>query len=93
MVKNEMLKKVSEVSGLSQKDVSAVLSAYATVVVDTLTANRDEKIALENIGTFKVKNVPERKGIIRMGARTGEEYVVPSHSEITFKMSKSAKTI
>lgn len=91
MTKNEMLKKVSEVSGLSQKDVSAVLSAYATVVVDTLTANRDEKVALENIGTFKVKNVPERRGISTLGEK--KEWVKPAHSEICFKITKSVKEI
>ena len=91
MVKNEMLKKVSEVSGLSQKDVSAVLSAYATVVVDTLTENRDEKIALENIGTFKVKKVPERSGVSTLGEK--KEWVKPAHSEICFKISRSIKNI
>lgn len=91
MVKNEMLKKVSEVSGLSQKDVSAVLSAYATVVVDTLTANRDEKIALENIGTFKVKNVPERSGVAALAG--GKTWTKPAHDEIAFKISKSVKEL
>lgn len=91
MVKNEMLKKVAEVSGLSQKDVDAVLTAYATVVVDTLTENRDEKIALGNIGTFKVKNVSERSGVSTLGEK--KAWTKPAHDEITFKMGKAVKEL
>lgn len=90
MVKNEILKKVAEVSGLSQKDVDAVLTAYATVV-DTLTENRDEKIALGNIGTFKVKNVPERSGVAALAG--GKAWTKPAHDEITFKMGKAVKEL
>ena len=91
MVKNEMLKKVAEVSGLSQKDVDAVLTAYATVVVDTLTENRDEKITLGNIGTFKVKSVPERSGVAALAG--GKVWTKPAHDEITFKMCKAVKEL
>ena len=91
MVKNEMLKKVAEVSGLSQKDVDAVLTAYATVVVDTLTENRDEKIALGNIGTFKVKNVHERSGVATLAG--GKAWTKPAHDEITFKIGKAIKEL
>ena len=41
MTKNEVLKKVSELSGATQKDVDAVISAFSDVVVDTLADNRD----------------------------------------------------
>lgn len=91
MLKNEMLKKIAEVSGLSQKDVDAVLTAYANVVVDALTANRDEKIALGNIGTFKVKNVPERSGVSTLGEK--KAWTKPAHDEITFKMGKAVKEL
>ena len=91
MAKNEMLKKVSEVSGLSQKDVDTVLSAYATVVVNTLTENRDEKIALGSLGTFNVKNVPERSGVSTLGEK--KAWTKPAHDEITFKMGKAVKEL
>ena len=93
MTKAEMNKKVSEVTGLSQKDVDAVIAAYVGVVIDTLKADRDEKIALGGIGNFKVKKVNERTGTIQMGARKGEKYVTPAHEEITFKVSKSVKVL
>lgn len=93
MVKTELLKAVAEKVELSQKDVDAVLGAYEEVITETLTANTDEKIAFGKLGAFKVKVVPERVGKIMLGERKGEEYRVPEHSEITFKMSKTAKQI
>lgn len=93
MVKNELLKAVAEKAELSQKDVDTVLTAFENVVTETLTVNADEKIALRKLGAFKVKTVPERVGKIMMGERKGEEYRVPEHNEITFKMSKTAKQI
>ena len=46
MTKNEVLKKVSELSGVTQKDVDAVISAFSDVVVDTLADNRDETVSI-----------------------------------------------
>ena len=93
MTKNEVLKKVSELSGVTQKQVDVVLSAFSDVVVDTLADNRDEKVSIGNLGTFKVKHVPERRGKIMMGERKGEEYVVPEHREPKIKLAKSFKEV
>ena len=89
MIKNEVLKKVSELSGATQKQVDAVLSAFSDVVVDTLADNRDEKVSIGNLGTFKVKHVSERSGVAALAG--GKEWTKPAHDEIYFKMSKSAK--
>lgn len=95
MTKVDLLKQItngiSEIAELSQKDVDAVLTAYATVVTESLTENKDETIPLPGLGTFKVKDVNERRGTIMMGDRKGEEYVTPAHQEPTFKLSKSVK--
>lgn len=91
MVKNEVLKKVSETTGLTQKDIDAVINAYTSVVTDTLTADRDEKIALGGLGTFKVKHVPERSGVAALAG--GKAWTKPAHDEICFKMSKTVKEL
>lgn len=92
MTKVDLLKEITNsVAELSQKDVDAVLVAYATVVTESLTENKDETIPLPGLGTFKVKDVNERRGTIMMGDRKGEEYVTPAHQEPTFKLSKSIK--
>lgn len=44
MVKNDVLRNVAgKLEGCSQKDVEAVLSAYAEVVIETLTMIRQRK--------------------------------------------------
>lgn len=94
MTKNEVLKAVSnKVDGASQKDIAVILDAFTDVITETLTANHTESVAVGKLGKFKVKTVPERRGTIMMGDRKGEEYVTPKHSEITFKMSKTAKQL
>lgn len=93
MKKAEMIKKVSEVSGCYQKDVDAVLEAFGTVVLKTLDENREEKITLPGVGTFSVKNVPEREGTVMLGENKGSKWVKPAHDEICFKISKSVKEL
>lgn len=94
MTKNEILKAVqTKVGGASQKDIAVILDAFADVITETLVADHNESVAVGKLGKFKVKEVPERRGTIMMGNRKGEEYVTPKHSEITFKMSKTAKLI
>lgn len=91
MTKNEVLKKVSELSGATQRDVDAVISAFSDVVVGTLTNNRDEKVSIGNLGSFKVKHVPERSGVAALAG--GKEWTKPAHDEICFKISKSVKEL
>lgn len=91
MTKVELLKEITVATELPQKDIDAVLAAYATVVTETLTENKEESIPLPGLGTFKVKDVNERRGTIMMGDRKGEEYVTPAHQEPTFKLSKPVK--
>lgn len=94
MVKNEIAKAVAnKLEGCTIKDATAVLEAFEEVIVETLKTDPTETVPVGKIGKFRVKDVPERTGIIMMGDRKGETYTVPAHSEITFKMSKSAKTI
>lgn len=92
MTKAEMIKEVSgRVENASQKDISAVLDALTSVVEDVVKAN--DKVTIPGLGTFSVKDVPERRGKILLGDRAGEEYIVAAHKEPKFKMSKNFKNI
>lgn len=92
MNKNEVISAVVEkVDTLKAKDVEVVLTAYADVVIGTLKDNDAEKVVLPGLGSFKVKDVPERKGISALGAK--KEWVKPAHREITFKIAKNVKEI
>lgn len=91
MLKNELLKKVSKESGLTQKDVDLALSAFVNVVIETFNKDKEEKITLYNLGTFKVKNVAEKRGISSLGEK--KEWVKPAHSELVFKVNSSVKEL
>lgn len=93
MVKNELLAKIAEKTTMAKVDVDKVLKAFEEVVTSTLAEDKEEKITFGGLGSFKVKEVSERSGIIQMGDRKGQTYTTPAHEEITFKMSKSAKVL
>lgn len=92
MNKNEVISAVVErVETLKAKDVDAVLAAYADVVIRKLADNNSEKVILPGLGSFKIKDVPERKGISALGDK--KEWVKPAHKEITFKIAKNVKEL
>ena len=94
MTKTDLVREISSrIEGTTQKDIAVVLDVFEQVVIDTLKKDTDETVSFGKLGKFKVKNVPERTGTIMMGDRTGEKYVTPAHSEITFKMSKTTKQL
>lgn len=92
MNKNEVIAAVVEkVEALKAKDVEAVLTAYTDVVIESLEDNNAEKVVLPGLGSFKVKDVSERKGVSALGDK--KEWVKPAHKEICFKISKNVKDL
>lgn len=92
MTKAELVKSIgNKVDGVNQKQIDEVLVALSEIVVDVVKAN--DKVAIPNIGTVSVKDVPERRGKIMMGDRKGEEYVVEAHREPKIKLAKSFKEV
>lgn len=89
MSKKELIRNIASVADMTQKDVVAVLEAFETVLYEAM--KNGDKVMLSNIGTFTVKDIPERTGTIMMGEKTGETYCVPAHQEPKFKMSKTLK--
>lgn len=93
MVKNKILKNVAEKAEVSQKIVDTVLTAYTEVVTEILSKDKNEKVALPGIGTFSVKHVDERSGIVQLGESKGSIWTKPAHDEIVFKITKSVKEL
>ena len=91
MVKNDLVKKVSNITEVSRKDTEAVINALSEVIADTLSADKTEKITLPGIGTFKVKHVSERSGVTALGDK--KPWTKPAHDEIVFKVSKTVKEV
>lgn len=93
MKKTDLLSLLSSKTELHKKDCEDVLKAFAEVVIEKLTEDHSERIALDELGTFKVKDVPERSGTVQLGQNKGATWTKPAHSEITFKMSAKVKEI
>lgn len=91
MTKVELLKEISAETEVNTKEVEAVLAAFEKVVKETLAEDKVEKVTLPGLGTFKVKDVPERSGVSSLGDK--KPWVKPAHTEICFKLTKSAREI
>ena len=92
MNKNEVVAAIVEkVETLKAKDIEAVLAAYDDVVIEALKDNDAEKVVLPGLGSFKIRNVPERKGVSALGDK--KAWIKPAHKEISFKITKSVKEI
>ena len=93
MTKQEMIKKIQETISIDVplKDITEIVDAIPTVIVETLKNDKTEKVTLPGLGAFKVKDVPERRGTAALAG--GKEWVKPAHSEICFKITKSIKEI
>jgi len=92
MTKQILVKTIADrIEGMTQKQVAAVLEVLPEVIKETLINDKDEKITLPGIGIFKVKKIPERRGVSALGEK--KEWVKPAHSEISFKIMKSVKQI
>ena len=77
MTKNELIANIAENTGLSKKDVGAVIDTLTGVVTDALVAG--DKVTLPGLCSFEVVDVPEKTGKIMLGARKGETYTVEAH--------------
>ena len=91
MVKNELVNAIAErIDGAKKADIAVVLDTYFEVITDTLKADATESVPVGKLGKFKVREVPARDGV---SAINGKPWHTDAHSEITFKMSKTAKQI
>ena len=77
MTKNEMIAAIAENTGLTKKDVGAVIDTLTGVVTDALVAG--DKVTLPGLCSFETVEVAEKTGKIMLGARKGETYVTPAH--------------
>lgn len=89
MTKVELVAAIAEKAEVSKKDADAVLKALTEVVTEDLKAGG--KVQLPGLGTFETTEVGERRGIIQMGNRKGEEYVIAAHVAPKMKISKTLK--
>ena len=89
MTKNEMISAIAENTGLTKKDVGAVIDTLTGVVTDALVAG--DKVTLPGLCTFETVDVKEKTGIIQMGEKKGQQYITPAHRAPRLKAASSLK--
>lgn len=86
MNKTQLINNISEKSGLSKKDVEAVLNGFLGEVTEALAAG--EKVQLIGFGTFETR---KRAGRIGRNPQTGKEIQIPESIVPAFKAGNKLK--
>ena len=83
MTKKEIVKQISDKTGLTQLKTKEIVQQTFDAIMETLFA--EGRIELRNFGVFEVKRRKARKA---RNPRTGERVDVPPKSVVTFKPGK-----
>ena len=86
--KKDIIKQISEKTGLSQVETKQVVQGLFDSIVDILAT--DGRIELRNFGVFMVRTRAERKA---RNPRTGEEVIVPQRRIVTFKSGRKMQAL
>lgn len=86
MNKREMVTKIAERTGQTQKNVDLIIRCFCELVGTTL--NSGDTIRLTGFGTFETKTRAARVG---KNPQTGEDMVVPATTLPVFKAGKDLK--
>ena len=83
MTKKEIVKDISDATGLTQLKTKEIVQMTFDAIVETLLA--EKRIELRNFGVFEVKRRKARKA---RNPRTGDRVDVPPKYVVTFKPGK-----
>lgn len=86
MNKNDLINKVSDISGFSKADAAKALDSVLEAITDSLAD--DEEIRLVGFGTFSVATRAATEG---RNPRTGEPIKIPASVQPKFKAGKALK--
>lgn len=81
--KQELIKKVSEKTGKTNKDTTEIVNALFESIQESLGSG--EEVRLINFGVFSVKQTAERQGV---NPRTREKITVPASMRVRFTPGK-----
>ena len=86
MTKAELVHTVAGETGLTLKDVNAVIDTLEQTITDKLA--KGEKVKLIGFGSFEARHRAERKG---RNPQTGEEITIPAGTVPAFRAGKALK--
>jgi len=85
VTKKEIVKAISEQTGLTQLETKRIVQMTFDAIVETLVTSKERRIELRNFGVFEVKRRAARKA---RNPRTGDKVDVPEKYVVTFKPGK-----
>lgn len=93
MNKIELVTRITEESTeeVNRKQVCVILEALESVVRKAVISG--DKVTIPGICKVTQKEVKERTGIIRMGIRKGDTYLIPAHKEGSVKIAPPLKNV
>ncbi|OQB06491.1 MAG: DNA-binding protein HU [Candidatus Cloacimonetes bacterium ADurb.Bin211] len=86
MTKADLVKIISENTGIIRKDVAVVVDAFLQAIKDSLS--QGNHIEIRGFGTFKLKT---RKPRVGRNPKTAQRVPVPARTVPTFKFSREFK--
>lgn len=86
MNKNELTRKVAELTGNTIKSTTPIVDTIFEVIADTLSV--DENVKILNFGAFEAFNRPEK---VSKHPKTGEPIVIPASVGIKFRAARNFK--
>ena len=86
MTKADLVKIISENTGIIRKDVAVVVDAFLQAIKDRLI--KGNHIEIRGFGTYKLKT---RKPRVGRNPKTDEKVPVPERTVPTFKFSREFK--
>ena len=87
MTKEQMVKKIAEDAGITQKKAKVALDSFIDAVTQTL--KKKEKVTFTGFGSFSVALRKARKG---KNPQTGQEIKIPAKHVPVFKAGKTLKS-
>lgn len=83
MTKREIVKSISDKTGLTQLQIKEIVELAFDGIVETL--QKDGRVELRNFGVFQVKT---RKPRVARNPKTGRKVAVPEKLVVSFKAGK-----
>lgn len=90
MIIKEMMKTISETTGVSQNDVKEVYEAFIEMVKEELTLENECKVVIPKLGTIKCNVVEAHEG---KNPFTGDTIEVPAGRRCRMSLVQSIKDI
>ncbi len=88
MTKKEIVKTISDETGLTQLEIKRIVQRTFDAIIDTLV--KEGRVELRNFGVFQVRPRAARKA---RNPRTGHQVTVPEKFVVTFKPGKEMESL